>query len=418
MTEGTTRLRAITLAITLLLAGVHVLDAQSRDLHYYLNTGETNSPLLKDYANQLLTAKVDSAKVLAELKPQVNALSQVLIAPTAHNFGYDSSLTNGGNYSALVGATLPFLNRRIRQGRFGAIAVRNQGVRANAAISVLELKQRITDQYILTYADQRQVAFSRTLFDLLDREGQALEQLVAKGVYMQTDLLTLRVNKRAQSIAIEQATAFYRRDLYALDQLCGITDTVSATLTDPGLVVPPAFDLGKSPVWQQFLIDSLANESDKLLVDLNYRPRLSSFADAGFMSSSFRKVPDHFGTSFGLNFAMPIYDGKQRKLEHDRIALREETRKNYKDFYTLQFRQHAAQLRESLLRSNKLLADLQDQLAQEDKLIALFQIEIEKGIARITDLFLVLANHAATQNALILAETDQHRIINEMNYLK
>jgi hypothetical protein len=45
-------------------------------------------------------------------------------------------------------------------------------------------------------------------------------------------------------------------------------------------------------------------------------------------------------------------------------------------------------------------------------------LELERGLVRLTDLFLVLNNHATTVAALIQSEADRARIINELIHLK
>ena len=129
-------------------------------------------------------------------------------------------------------------------------------------------------------------------------------------------------------------------------------------------------------------------------------------------------VPQRYGGSVGLHLSVPIYDGRQRRLEHDRIALREQSRQAYRTFYLDQLTQRHQQFREALRRADALLADLQTQSTEEERLIALYRLELERGLVRLTDLFLVLNNHAATVSALILSEADRARIINDLIHLK
>jgi outer membrane protein TolC len=85
---------------------------QSRTLDFYLDAGIQNSPLLKDYYNQVSLAISDSLLIRASKLPQVEARSQLLYSPVYRNFGYDEVITDGGNYQGVIGITQNILNRR------------------------------------------------------------------------------------------------------------------------------------------------------------------------------------------------------------------------------------------------------------------------------------------------------------------
>ena len=79
------------------------VPAQTHSLDYYLGQGLKNSPLLKDYANQVQSGRIDSLLVLGGYKPQVGITSQVLIAPVGNHFGYDEAITNGARTADIGG---------------------------------------------------------------------------------------------------------------------------------------------------------------------------------------------------------------------------------------------------------------------------------------------------------------------------
>ena len=73
--------------------------AQEKNMDYYIKTGMSNSPLLKDYNNQKLSNLIDSMRLLAGYKPQVNGVGTFTYAPTIKGWGYDGAITNGTNFS-------------------------------------------------------------------------------------------------------------------------------------------------------------------------------------------------------------------------------------------------------------------------------------------------------------------------------
>jgi hypothetical protein len=57
-------------------------------------------------------------------------------------------------------------------------------------------------------------------------------------------------------------------------------------------------------------------------------------------------------------------------------------------------------------------------LAEQEKLIALYKIEIEKGLVRFLDFLNAVNNYAQIRNSLTVSEMNRLQIINQMNYLK
>lgn len=394
------------------------VSAQNKSLESFIHSGLENSPLLKDYANQIQSNIFDSMKVRAGLKPQLNASAQAIYSPAAKNFGYDSSITNGGNYSALIGINQPLFRKRFRNGLFENISLQNQSLITSAKITEVDLKKSITSLYITAYADYSQLEFNRSLQKLLKEEQTNLKQLVERGIYLQTDYMTISITITTQEIAIKQTMMQYKNDLYSLNLLCGITDTSVIGLTKPELRPQNNFDINNSPLMMQFSIDSLKNINNRTLVDLNYKPKLNAFADAGFNAVNPKNIPNNFGTSIGLNFSVPVYDGRQRKLDYNKISLLENTRSNYRNFYTSQFQLRLKQLNEQVKSADELIADISSQINEQQKLIDLYKAEIEKGLVRFSDFINSINNYTATKNTLRQAEINRQQIINELNYIR
>src|SRR2546423_14993468 len=80
-------------------------SSQSRTLDDYILFARRYNTGLIDYKNQLAALGYDSAKINASILPKVNFTSQAMIAPVIGGFGYDSSISNGAVYSALVSVT-------------------------------------------------------------------------------------------------------------------------------------------------------------------------------------------------------------------------------------------------------------------------------------------------------------------------
>jgi len=404
----------ISLIFLVLFAGF----SHSQSLNDFLATGLKNSPLLKDYSNQIRSGNVDSTLVSATYKPQVNLTSQMMIAPSGDFFGYDPAITNGGNFSGLVSANQSLFNKKIKSEQFKTIQLSNQTIQVSKKLSETELKKTITNQYLTAYANLSQIKFNQSVLKLLEGEFSTLKVLVQKGIYQQTDYLNLSTSIQSQKIGIRQSFIQYKNELATLNYLCGVNDTTTIELQQPSIQLENIFDLNNSLQMAQFHIDSLKNTNQKELVDLNYRPQLSAFADAGFNAISPVDIPFRFGASVGLNFSMPLYDGKQRKQQYNKISIAEETRRYYKDFYKKQFSQQYIQLKEQLKLNDGLIAEIKGQLTNQEQLIGLYKTEIEKGLVRFLDFLTVVNNYVSTKNNLTVAEMNRLQIMNQLNYLK
>src|SRR5690348_7570638 len=313
----------------LLLSTCAIVYGQSNDLQFYLQQGVRNSPLLKDYQNQIRSGGIDSMLIRAAHRPQVLANGQLMVAPTINGYGYDQAITNGGNYAATVGASQPIFNRKILEPQYRGILLQNQTIGNTAQISELDVKKNITAQYITAYADYQQMTANGEVYELLHAQQELLKQLVQRAVYKQTDYLNFQVALQSQEITLSQLQIQYRSDIASLNYICGINDTGMVILASPDMMDLPVVDRPHSVFFRQFTLDSLKIANNKALVDTKYRPSVNWFADAGLQSSQLNTAYKNFGASFGVNLSVPIYDGKQRQLEYRRLKIEEDTRNNY-----------------------------------------------------------------------------------------
>jgi len=403
---------------TLILGASIFGNLYAQSLNNYISLGLKNSPLLYDLNNQKLAGKLDSLLVMASFKPQVNQLAQVMHPPSGPGWGYDESITNGGNYSAVLNVNQPLFYKKLINGQLESLNLINQTLRNNEKITLIDLKKGITAQYLTAYTDFIQNQFNQTVLALLSQELKTIKLLVDKGIYQMTDLMNLQVMISAQKIAISQSNIQLSNDVALLNFICGVTDHSEIKLVKPELTVQNSFNPESSPIFAQFRIDSLKNINSKLMIDLNYRPHIGFFADAGFNAIVPENIPHNLGTSFGLNFTVPIYDGKQRKLQYNKINLAENTRTYYKRYYSSQYKIQLDQLTNQLKLTDNLITDIRSQISEQERLIEVYKIELEKGLVRFLDFMTVMNNYVATKNAFLITDMNRLQIINQLNYLK
>ena len=134
------------------------------------------------------------------------------------------------------------------------------------------------------------------------------------------------------------------------------------------------------------------------------------------MSSFAYRAYKNFGTGFGLDLTVPIYDGKQRKLQYSKLDIAERTRKSYKSFYQNQYYQQVAQLKQQLQATESLIGDINNQIKYSEGLIQVNAKLLTTGDAKIADMVIALDNYLAAKNLLTQNKISRLQIINQINY--
>ena len=390
--------------------------AQKRQLDFFIKEAMANSPLLKDYQGQVSINQLDSLLILAAQRPRVSFTSNDSYAPVIHGFGYDNAITNGANLNALVGVNKSLLNGRNNKVQFAGLKLLSDAVKNSAIISEQDLKKNIIGQYIITYGDMMQVNFSTEVQQMLQKQETVLKKLTEKNVYRQVDYLSFYVTIQQHEFALRQVMNQYKNDYATLNWLAGIADTVQPSLETPDISLNILPDISQSAFFKKYEIDSLTLVNNKRLIDIGYRPTLNVFADAGYNSSLAYKPYKNFGTSIGLGLVIPIYDGKQKRLQYSKIAVSESTRIAHKQFYTNQYYQQVAQLHQQLQATTDLISDINLQLKYIETLITVNEKLLQTGEVRIYDYILALNNFLNAKNLINENTISRLQLINQINY--
>jgi hypothetical protein len=392
------------------------LFAQKRKLDYFLKQAIANSPLLKDYQNQVGMNSLDSLLILAAQRPQVSFTSNDLYAPVVNGFGYDNAITNGANIIALVGVNKSLLNGKNNKVRFADLRLLSEALKNNAIISEQDIKRTVTGQYIIVYGDMLQVNFNTEIQNMLHRQETVLKKLTEKNVYRQADYLTFFVTMQQHDFLLKQQINQYKNDYAVLNYLAAVSDTTQPVLENPDISLDNLPDINSSAFFKKYELDSLTLVNNKILLDIGYRPKLNVFADAGYNSSLAYKPYKNFGTNIGLSLIIPIYDGKQKKLQYSKIALSENTRLANKQFFTNQYYQQVAQLRQQLQATTDLVTDISQQLKYIETLITVNEKLLQTGEVRIYDYILALNNFMNAKSMINDNTVSRLQIINQINY--
>lgn len=402
--------------LLLILCGQALIVFPQASLDNYLQTALQNSPLLKDYQGQVEANRVDSQIIRAGYRPQVTGSSINTYAPAINGWGYDNAISNGGNFSTLVGVNKTLVGKKRLDAQFQTIQLQTLGLTNTSKITEQDLKKTVTTQYITAYGDLQQLNFNREVYVLLQKEESLLKDLTEKNVYRQTDYLAFLVTLKQLGLLIKQLQIQYQNDFGTLNYLSGITDTSATVLLEPNVQLQSLPEINSSVFFRQYQIDSLKLRNSRSLVDFGYKPKVNLFGDGGYSSTLAYQAYKNFGVSFGVSLIVPIYDGHQRKLQYSKLDVAERTRTGYKDFFTRQYNQQIAQLSQQLQATEALIGQINDQVKYSEALITVNGKLLGTGDARISDYILALNNYLNAKNLLTQNNITRLQIINQINY--
>lgn len=402
--------------LILFLPACFSASAQNNTLQFYQEQALQNSPLLKDYQNQVVASRIDSMRIRASYKPQVNASSSAFIAPVVRGFGYDGSVTNIQTFDALLNVNQSLDSKRYIRAQLRTLGLESDSIRNTSKISEQDLKRSVIGQYVTAYGSLQQLQFNQQVNALLSKEEKILKKLTQQNVYRQSDYLTFLVTLQQQNLQLSQSKIQFQNDFATLNYLSGIVDTTAVQLQDPQLstsILPP---LATSIFFKQYGLDSLKLLNNRQLLDFAYRPRASVFANGGYNTAFIAPIYNNFGTAFGFTLAVPIYDGGQRKLQYKKLGLADETRRNYRDFFTKQYNQQIAQLQQQISGNESLIKQISEQLKYSERLVTVDFELMQTGDLRVADLVLAINNYLSAKYLLTQTNISRLQLINQLNY--
>lgn len=349
-------------------------------------------------------------------RPQLNSNTQVLYAPYGNNFGYDNSITNGGLFSSVVGISQNIFNKKLLNNKYEGLGIERSSLINTRKISVNDLKRLITSQYLSTVTDYFDITFNKKAGKLIEDELSIMKQLADQGIYKQSDYLSLLIENQGQGILLQQLQSQYQKDFHTLDQLCGISDSIQNNLELPDIKLASAYGIYNSPLLVQYKIDSLRISNERKAIDIRNIPKLNWFADAGFLSSSPANINRHFGVSAGFNLNFPIYDGRLKKLDYQKLDISENTRQSYLQFNKNQLSVQVEQLNLELANAKVVEDNIAQQMKTIEELVNLSRAQLNAGNITIIEFVTTLKNYIDINRNYNHAVVLKLQIKNELNY--
>jgi outer membrane protein TolC len=386
-------------------------------LAYYIKAAQSNSPILNDYNNQILSNRIDSLKLRASYGFIVTGEGISTYAPTVKGWGYDNVLTNGQSLFAGVRVKKEFIGRNNLNTRLETYKASITQLLAQKDINIQTLNQQITDQYIATYTSQQMYDLSNEIIHLLKQEDIVLKILTQEAVFKQTDYLSFKVTLQQNELALQQQTADWQNNYIQLSYLSGIVDTAFMKLSPPEFddAVFSSFDAGIYA--KAFKADSLKLANDAKVIKYNYKPKVIAFSDGGYQSSFIITPYKNLGMGIGVSVTLPIYDGHQRKMLIQQNQLSLQTRQEYKARTQRQYQQRILQLRSQIQQYERMIITANQQIDYAKTLVEANAKQLPTGDVKMVDFILSINNLLNLKANIIHYNHVVFSLRNQLKYL-
>jgi Outer membrane efflux protein len=389
---------------------------QEKDLNFFLKKARENAPLLVELSNQIKANTIDSLLNKAVHKSQISANLYSNYVPNINEFGYDTALINGQTVSGLLNFNQKILGHNQVKTQSETFKLLHDALSLNKKIATKDLDKAIILQYIIAYSSAAQMVYNQKMVVLLKNEATILKKLTQNAIYKQTDYLTFLATLKQQELQTVVFKQQYANDLALLNYISGEVDTTVVILKKPEIALKNSLDKNKTWFIKQFKIDSLKVLNQDKLIDNLYKPSISLLGDAGYLSSFTYQRHKNFGFSLGFGLSIPIYDGNQRQLLHQKNNIALATNFAYKNNFNKQYQQQKLMLFQKLNQAAVIENQLQSQLQIAEALIEANKKLLVTGDAQITDFVIAIGNMITINNQISQNNRNTLQLINEINY--
>jgi outer membrane protein TolC len=390
--------------------------SQTTNLNYYIERATKINQTISENQKLLTTYNTRKELINSSLgKPKIFSTVNYLFAPTFGEYGYDSSITNGGLYSALVNLELPLFTGATSRAKMEEIINDRNSYKNNIIVAQHEINKDVTEQYIKAYQDYEQISTADETLRILDLQREVINAMINRGIGRLSDLKLLDVEYQTQIINKSQLENTFEKDLMDLNLMSGIPDTSIVMLEKPDIKLSVDKNY-KSYFLQSYLLDSLRLVTEKNINESNYNPQISFFVNGGLNAVSYSEIWKKVGLSTGINMTFSIYDGNQKDMNNYLIDIRGQNIFSQKKYFLNQNEIRKKNILKELSKLQELLTQQEKQLDNYQSLLGIYREQFLSGEVSLMDYINVLKNYVTFKNDLIVNRNQQLSIINEYKY--
>ncbi len=416
--------------LILLLVLPVLLQAQNKDVNYFIQEGVKSNPNIAENINLQQFFQIQNEIITAQNKrPQVNFTGDYLFAPFFFNngrvisitpnpspkaYGYDAGITNGGWYAAQVNVAIPLFNKALIKPLYEQNKIQGDISAYGRKQLEQDLKKSIIDQYIITFQFQQQTTYLQKIIDQLETRKPYVTALVKQGLLQQNDYLLLDIQQTTSRNDLLQLQYAYTNGLAILKNLAAISDSTVFNLTDPLIVLQPA--PAEFYYVQKFRLDSLNLVAQQNVFNIKYKTQVSAIASSGINAVDITNVPHNVGLSAGLHVAVPIYDGKQKKMNERQNNVLLTNLQAYRNNTALLQQNNIRNAKQQIVQWQQTIGLLDQQIKKQELLQDILKDKVIKGQVTVMDYINALQDYIVTQKTRALAETNVLLYNNQYNY--
>ena len=404
--------------ISILLA---VDGLAQNNLEYYLKAARENNPTVKENLALSEKAGIQENIIKAEYrKPKIFLSGDIYYPPLIPNkddpnaIGYDVAITDGGLYSGLLNILQPVFNKTTNETLTQQAKIAGEAGIDKAQVALHQLEKNVIDQYIVSYQSMNQIEFVKILREQLIKQKLIIEAFAARGIYKKSDILLIEIEIQNQSTEINTLQDIYNRNIYELNELCGITATPDVKLSDPQILL--VVDTKQSQFLERFRLDSLQEVYNLQVANLKYKPQFNLYGNTGLQAIELTGIQRKFGVGMGITMAIPIYDGHQKDYTKQQSDINLRVIDNYRQNFIVQKSNRQQAILSELTLIEQKINIIRSKLNNYEKLIELYKIELQTGELQIINFMNIIKSYTIAQHDLAISETNKMLIINNNNY--
>jgi hypothetical protein len=404
---------------------------EKTNLDYFKKQALENAPSLKDNENLLKIGEIENSIINAQNKAyQINATSEVLIAPYFNNngqivditttpsnnaFGYDASITNGGLYTAQVNITKNLFNQAATDNLLFQNKILNTTISLSSEEITHTIIKNITDVYILAYQIQLQEDFTKEILKDLKKRLQVVELLAKRSVLMNSDYLLLELDIDSKKLELLQIQNTLKM---AMNQLYSLSGTSIGSIEN--LEAPDFNDVTKPFHFfyqKKFENDSLQLIADQRVFENQYKPQVTAYANTGLNAIEMPNIYRRFGASAGLRLTIPIYDGKQRKYNAAQSVLKKESLVFYKDNAKINQDNDLQSILQQITALDENMLLLDKQLEKQKIILEIYKGKLVQGQISVIDYLNVIQNYKMNSYTKLQMQTNHWLLKSQYNFI-
>jgi outer membrane protein TolC len=407
-----------------------LLLAQNKNAVYFITEGLKNNPTLTENTNLQQFFQIQNDIITAQnKKPQVNFTADYIFTPfffsnghiisvtpnpSSKAYGYDAGLSNGGLYAGQLNVAIPLFNNALIKPLYDQNKIQASISAFSRKQLEQDLKKLIIDQYIIAYQFKQQKEYLQKIIDQLESRKPYVTALVKQGLLQQNDYLLLDIQQTTSRNDLLQLQFAYNNGVGLLKNLAAIADTTIFDLEPPDISLQPA--PAEYYYAQKFRLDSLNLLAQQNVFNLKYKTQVNAMGSTGIYSSDISNLDHNIGLSAGVHLLIPIYDGKQKKLNERQNNILLTNQQAYRNNAALLQQNNIRNAKQQIIQWRQTIVLLDLQIQKQELLLDIIKDKVIKGQVTVMDYVHALQDYAITEKNKALATTNVLLYTNQYNY--